>query len=239
MRPKVICHMISSVDGRLITNRWTPPAKGIDPSIRSGIYEQVASRLGGEGWIVGRKSMEPFTKGRASTAASARLPREAFVGTRRDCTLAVAVDPHGRLHYGASHAGDEHFVAVLGEQVSDAYLAELRADGVSYLFAGADGTDLGRAMEGLAGTFGVRTLLLEGGGLTNGHFLKAGLIDEISLIVAPAIDGLAGMPSIFEYVGAPGERPAAGRALRHTATETLEAGFVWLRYAVEPSPTGQ
>jgi riboflavin biosynthesis pyrimidine reductase len=32
-------------------------------------------------------------------------------------------------------------------------------------------------------------LLLEGGGKSNGSFLRAGLIDEISLAVCPAVDG--------------------------------------------------
>lgn len=26
MRPKIICHMITSIDGRLLTDRFTPPA---------------------------------------------------------------------------------------------------------------------------------------------------------------------------------------------------------------------
>ena len=49
------------------------------------------------------------------------------------------------------------------------------------------------------------------------------------------IDGLAGVPSIFEYVGAPDEKPADGRSLRHLATETLDGGTVWIRYTVEKS----
>jgi 5-amino-6-(5-phosphoribosylamino)uracil reductase len=91
-------------------------------------------------------------------------------------------------------------------------------------------------MDALGDSFGIRRILLEGGGRINGAFLKAGLIDEVSLLVAPAIDGLAGIPSIFEYVGGAEEQPAAGRSLRHVATETLEGGMVWLRYRVEPAP---
>ena len=121
--------------------------------------------------------------------------------------------------------------------MSDGYLAELRNDGVSCLFAGPDGHDLRRAMETLGESFGVRTLLLEGGGTINGAFLKAGLIDEISAVMYPGVDGLAGGPSIFEYAGEDGEKPAAGRSLRHLATEVLEGGIVWLHYRVEASPS--
>ena len=113
----------------------------------------------------------------------------------------------------------------------------MREDGVSYVFAGPDGHDLFRGLDAIGQAFDVGTLLLEGGGIINGAFLKAGLIDEISLLVSPAIDGLASVPSVFEYLGQPGETPAAGRALRHFHTETLEGGTVWLRYRVEEAPS--
>jgi riboflavin biosynthesis pyrimidine reductase len=127
---------------------------------------------------------------------------------------------------------------VLSGVTPDAYLAELREDGVSYLFAGPDGRDLAKAMDALGEMFGVETILLEGGASINGAFLKAGLIDEISVLIQPAVDGLAGVKSIFGYEGALGERPGARRALRHLQTETLEGGVVWLRYEVEDAPFG-
>ncbi|WP_286159037.1 dihydrofolate reductase family protein [Methylobacterium sp. Leaf456] len=125
---------------------------------------------------------------------------------------------------------------MLSEAVPDAYLAGLREDGVSYVFAGPDGRDLAKVMDALGGTFGVETLLLEGSAAVNGSFLKAGLIDEISVLIHLAVDGLAGVQSIFEYQGEPDELPGAGQALRHMSTEMLEGGMVWLRYAVEPKP---
>jgi 5-amino-6-(5-phosphoribosylamino)uracil reductase len=84
----------------------------------------------------------------------------------------------------------------------------------------------------LGAQFGLKTLLLEGGGVINGTFLKAGLIDEISLLIYPGIDGLSGVPSIFEYHGQSDERPASGQSLRHISTQTIEDGFIWARYLV-------
>jgi riboflavin biosynthesis pyrimidine reductase len=238
MRPRIICHMVSSIDGRLLADRWTPAAAGSSADIVHRTYEQVAARFEADGWIVGRKTMEDFAVGaaRAAQVVPGDL-RGTYVADRKGRDLAVAIDPHGKLHYGQDNAGGDHIVAVLGEQVPDAYLAELLEDGVSYLFAGPDGHDLRRAMDILGEAFGVKTLLLEGGGIINGAFLKAGLIDEISLLVYPGIDGLAGVPSIFEYAGTPGESPAAGRSLRHVATETLEGGMVWIHYRVERALT--
>jgi riboflavin biosynthesis pyrimidine reductase len=74
--------------------------------------------------------------------------------------------------------------------------------------------------------FGIETILLEGGGHINGAFLQERLIDEISLLVYPGKDGLAGVPSIFEFVGDANARPAAGQSLRHIAKETLSGGMV-------------
>jgi len=237
MRPRIICHMISSVDGRLLPLRWTPLLASTDAEERFGVYESTAARLDGDGWLIGRVSMEPYATGTPRTLPiPAGNLRQTFVAPHAQPQLAIALDPHGKLHYGCNGTDDEHFVAILSEQVSDAYLAELRADGVSYLFAGPQGNDLALAVETLGNTFGMQRLLLEGGGIINGHFLKAGLIDEISLLIYPGIDGLASVPSIFEYHGGPDELPAAGKALRHLATETLGNGTVWLRYEVVDAP---
>jgi riboflavin biosynthesis pyrimidine reductase len=116
------------------------------------------------------------------------------------------------------------------------YLAELREDGVSYIFAGPKGDDLALAMEQLGTVFGVKTLLLEGGGAINGSFLKRRLIDEFSTLIYPAVDGLAGVQSIVDYHGTEDERPGAGQALRLIGCETLEGGMVWLRHKVEDAP---
>jgi len=234
MRPEVICHMGSSIDGRQLADRWSAPAAGVDPTALRRHYDAVYQRLGADGWMVGRVTMTEFAHGTPRPPAT--LPgdlRATHVRDRNGRDVAVAIDPHGKLHYGQDHALGDHVIAVLGESVPDAYLAELRADGVSYLFAGPKGDDLHLAMARLGETFGLKRLVLQGGGRTNGAFLKAGLIDEFSVLIQPAVDGLAGVASIVDYHGGPDERPAAGRSLRHLSTETLDGGIVWLRYRVE------
>jgi riboflavin biosynthesis pyrimidine reductase len=240
MRPKIICHMVTSIDGRLHPSRFTAPASGIDAAVLRRHYDGVADGFKAEGWMVGRTTMQEIAKGAARPVAATRsFSRDTYRADRRNRNLAVAIDPHGKVHYGKDNALGDHVVAILGENVPDAYLAELREDGASYLFAGPDGRDMPKAMQTLHETFGVKTLLLEGGAATNGSFLKQGLIDEISVLIHPAIDGLAGVQTIFEYAGAADERPGDGQSLRHFATETLEGGMVWLRYAVEASPASR
>ncbi|MBX9649510.1 MAG: RibD family protein [Xanthobacteraceae bacterium] len=237
MRPYIICHMGTSIDGRLHPSRFTRAATGISQDVLRSHYEKVHDSFEADGWIVGRKTMSEMAKGTERSIVDApKVPREAHIAKPDGRKLAVAIDPSGRAHYGKDNVGGDHIVVVLGEQVSDAYLAELREDGVSYVFAGAKGDDLAGAMEQLASVFGARKLLLEGGGKINGAFLKHRLIDEFSTLIHPAVDGVAGTQSIVDYAGPEDDRPGAGQSLRLTHCETLEGGMVWLRHKVERSP---
>ena len=87
---------------------------------------------------------------------------------------------------------------MLTEQVPDAHLEALRAEGLSYLFAGKQELDLSLLLETLNRELGVKRLLLEGGGKANGSFLRAGLVDELSLTIVPAVDGAKGAPHVFD-----------------------------------------
>jgi riboflavin biosynthesis pyrimidine reductase len=240
MRPYIICHMGTSIDGRLHPSRFTRPAADVAAEALRLHYEAVHDRFEAEGWIVGRVTMAEMAKGRERpVAVAAPLTREPHLGNRNGRNFAIGIDPSGRVHYGKDNVGGDHVVAVLGEYVSDAYLTELREDGVSYIFAGPKGDDLPGSMAQLASLFGVKKLLLEGGGRINGAFLKHRLIDEFSTLIHPAVDGLAGAQSIVDYDGANGERPGLGQALRLIGCETLEGGMVWLRHRVEEAPAPQ
>jgi 5-amino-6-(5-phosphoribosylamino)uracil reductase len=234
MRPRIICHLVSSIDGRLLADRWTPsdadPIVGAVPSR----HERLGKRLAADGVIVGRSSLEAlsFVKAGESKSGPRRKPA-AYLAARKGRKLAVVIDPEGKLHYGSNDAEGSHIVAVLADGAPEDYLAALRAAGVSYLFAGADGQDLGGALAQIGEAFQVETLLLEGGGRLNSAFMNAGLIDEISLLVCPVIDDLPGGLNTGEYAGTLDDSPAAERSLRHLGTETLGAGLVWLRYEVE------
>ena len=228
--------MTTSIDGRLHPSRFTQAAAGVSADVIRSHYEKMYQGFETDGWIVGRKTMSEMAKGtERSIVAAPKVPREAHIADRKGRKLAVAIDPSGRVHYGKDNVGGDHVVAVLGGQVSDAYLAELRNDGVSYVFAGAKGDDLPLAMQQLASLFGARKLLLEGGGKINGAFFKHKLVDEFSTLIFPAVDGVAGTQSIVDYDGPEGDRPGAGQSLRLTHCETLEGGMVWLRHAVERS----
>ena len=60
---------------------------------------------------------------------------------------------------------------------------------IPYIFAGNTEIDVEEAPFKLRSYFGIKTLLLEGGSILNGAFQRAGVIDELSLVVDPVIGG--------------------------------------------------
>ena len=222
MKPRIICHMMSSLDGRTILSRW-----GQAPNTSE--YELTAATFGAQAWLCGRVTMEKdFTKGLAPDLrpVTAPLDRSDFVAESGAKSFAVAVDARGKLGWESGFIDDDHLVSILTEQVSDAYLAYLRRQGVSYLFAGTQEIDLELALEKLGRLFPIDTVLLEGGGHLNGSLLKAGLVDELSLLLYPVVDGAGTSAAMFEQGSAPG--PAApGKLL---SVEQRADGILWLRY---------
>jgi len=89
--------------------------------------------------------------------------------------------------------------------------------------------NLKRVLEKLRKEFGIKKLLLEDGGKINGSFLAAGLIDELSVLVAPIADGAIGTPSLFD--AREGKGPA--RHLKLVSFEKRTGDLLWLRYKVK------
>jgi len=83
------------------------------------------------------------------------------------------LDAKGKIAWGRADIGGDPIVVVLTEQVSDAHLAGLRKDGVSYIFAGRRELDLALALEILNRELGIKRLEVNGGGITNGAFLPS------------------------------------------------------------------
>ena len=53
-RPYIICHMLGSLDGKILSSRW--------PKIGNGnLFEKYGSQIAADGWIVGRKTMAEFS----------------------------------------------------------------------------------------------------------------------------------------------------------------------------------
>jgi riboflavin biosynthesis pyrimidine reductase len=229
MKPHVICHMVASLDGRIWSSRWRPSGT---PAAK--LFEPLHDQLAGDAWLVGRVTGREFAKGGDAYPVNpdARYPREPWFARRDAAAYGIVLDAHGKIAWARSDIGGDPIVVVLTERVADSHLAGLRGDGVSYIFAGEQALDLRLALDIVNRELGVKRLLLEGGGVANGEFLRAGLIDEISLVIAPAIDGAQGGPHVFDSTDA-SAAPLALRGMALQQCEVLEGGAVWLRYTLE------
>ena len=226
-RPRVICHMMASLDGRIVTHGWP-----LSPEGRRQ-YEEVHETYDAQGWLCGRVTMEEhFAQGTRSKLEIARehkgAPREDFVAPGEHDSFAFALDPQGKLAWKTNDIDGDHVVTILSERVSDDYLAFLRDRGVSYLLAGKRDVDLALALEKIATRFAVRTLMLEGGGNINGSMLRAGLIDEVSVLLAPVADGRMGTPAVFDVEG----NDVSPHRLELQSVEKRADGVLWLRYRI-------
>ena len=182
MKPHVICHMTASVDGRTLSSRWRP-----EGSMAGALFERLHDELAGDAWLIGRVTGQEFAKGKKPYPASTTetFPRQSWFARRDAKAYGVVLDADGKIVWGRSDIGGDPIVVVLSEKVSDAHLAGLRGEGVSYIFAGKSHLDLALTLEILNGELGIKRLLLEGGGGANGAFLRAGLVDELNSSVRP------------------------------------------------------
>lgn len=227
MKPHIVCLMVSSVDGRTLHSRWRPQSKSGD------VFERVHDTLEGDAWIIGRATGAEFAKGSGYPPTSdQRFPREPWFARRDADAYGVVLDAHGKIAWGRADIGGDPIVVVLTEAVSDAHLAGLRSEGVSYVFAGKSDIDLALTVEILARELGVERLLVEGGGTTNGTFLRAGLIDELHVVICPAVDGAKGAPSVFDSKEAGEDQCAPVEAMNLLGCDVLDGGAVHLRYAM-------
>lgn len=234
MRPYVICHMMGPLDGELLVDRWSP-STGRSSEELVAEYDRVHEALDGDAWIAGRAVGEEFAEGRPHPPKSVpAVTRPVHVARAGAEEYAVLIDQLGKLHWTGPETYGAPLVMVLGRDVPDAHLAELAADGISYVVSDGAEIDLGRTLEVLASDFGVRRLILEGGARTNAAFLKAGLVDEISLVLFPAIGGHSGSQTLFEA----GEDGLAERVrLTLDSAEVRPAGAVALQYRVTYQPS--
>lgn len=228
MKPHLTCLMVSSLDGRLGSER---SGEGAEEEIkaRGEAFEAAHDELGGDGWIIGRVTGAEMSKAAAHPPAEFSPPPRPHHFAKTDAdAYGIILDPSAKLHFDKPDIGGDHVVVLLGRDVADAHLAELHADGVSYVVSEGETIDLAATLELLNAELGVKKLLLEGGGGVNGSFLKAGLVDEVIVVIWPSINGLSAERTIFEA----GEDSLADLLTLELKECAAKDGVVRLRYAV-------
>ncbi len=226
MRPYIICHMVTSVDGRIDCSM-------VD-HISGDEYSSTLADLNCPVELEGRVTMEHYSAERGyfePPAGASPVGKPSVHIAVQSERYTVTVDTKGKLRWPSATINDAPLICIVSEQVTQAYLDTLKAQGISWICCGQERVSLPFAMEILYRDFGVRRLALLGGGLINGSFLKAELIDELSLLLAPGIDGRSGQPALMDgATDAPRFYPTQ---LELISVEPLPNGVVWLRYHID------
>ncbi|PKG22690.1 RibD family protein [Niallia nealsonii] len=237
-RPYIICHMLTSLDGKIIGDYLKVERAGDF----TDVYEKIHERYGTKAWMCGRVTMEEhFTFGHKLDLLYENIPsipRTDYVANKNAESYAIAVDPTGKLGWMENsieswneHRTDDHIVQVLTEQVSDAYLAHLKKIGISYIFGGKEQLNFTVVVQKLKKLFSIDKLMLEGGGFLNGSFLNEGLMDELSLILVPIADGASNSVTLFETSTFLNKPKPVNFFLKEV--EKLDDGGLWLKYVTK------
>lgn len=231
-RPYVICHMCITIDGKILGARWGRLPGGQDAG---QLFERTAASFSIPAWLVGTTTMKEFAgRNLPLPAAGGKLVRRDHVAAPGARSFAIGADAKGVLRFQRAEVGGDHVVLLVTEQVSDRYLAHLQSAGVSYLFCGRRVISLPTALRKSADKLKLRHLMLEGGGRFNGAMLRDRLVDEISQVIVPVVDGGAEVTSVFQIPGKAPRRAAA--TLRLLSRRALPGGVQWLRYRVAQPP---
>ncbi len=221
---------MSSVDGRLLPGRWTPPFDGTSPSELFKEYAAIGKSLETDAWLFGKATTrEAFPYKFMSKGEPVGESGKVFVGNRTSSRLFITIDPDADIFFTSNCLRGDNILVILGKNATNDYLASLEEKGVSYIVTD-DIRNLRKSLDLVREHFKIETVSLQGGGIIDGAMLAQGLINELSLVIYPGIDGLTTAPSIFEYLGHSEERPADGQALELISMEQMPHGIVWLRY---------
>lgn len=234
-RPYIICHMVMSLDGK-ITGAYMD-SSAAEYSFEE--YERINKFYAPQAWMNGRITVdENFTFNAVPKLEKDVLSVQHvdYAATTDAANYLVAVDPSGRLGWQQNYveyAGRPraHVIELLTDKVSDAYLVYLRQHKISYIFAGAEELDMALAVSKLKKLWGIERLKVSGGGILNWSFASAGLIDELSIVLAPVADGDANTPALFKRTDA---MPFNGSvSFKLKSAEPVSGGCVWLRYVAD------
>ena len=223
MRPYIISHMMMSVDGRIDCPMVA--------QISGEEYYTALNSLGVSSKLSGRvtaslecTAVSEETSGCAGSALSGESVRKEVDSEE----YTIVVDTHGRLRMSSGEADGHPLIVIMSEDVSEAHLEQLRMNHVSWIATGKGRIDLHRAMSILAESFGVKRLIIVGGGHINGGFLEAGLVDEVSVMMAPGIDGRKGETAVFDGCTWKGDSPY--RLKLNSVEQVPGTEVIWARY---------
>jgi 2,5-diamino-6-(ribosylamino)-4(3H)-pyrimidinone 5'-phosphate reductase len=220
MHPRVILHNQVSVDGRIDSIK-----------VDMGLFYGLASEWEADAMLAGSDTMLAAYQGVPEDDGSKPDTPQHEPGAGR--SLLVVPDSRGRLRHWSRMKREPWWrdaMALCSQATPRAYLQYLRQNDVDYVLAGEERVDFRLALAELRTRYGIETVQVDSGGTLNGVLLRAGLVDEVSLIVSPSLVGGTEAHSIYRAPELTSSEGVIGLKLIHL--ERVQADLVWLRYEV-------
>lgn len=235
-RPYIFCHMMTSLDGKIMGTYMETQEANVASNVFYNISFGKNPYYKHQGWLSGRITTDDnftFYEKPELDKNSPIVPPGDFIA-KKFTMYYVSIDPSGKLGWKSDTLTyidtTAHIIEVLTEKVSNDYKAFLRKLGISYIIAGKDTLDYEIVMKKLKTLFGIKMLMLGGGGILNWSFIQAGMCDEISIVIAPVADGSCKTPTLFTTKDGLTEDKPVSFQLKNV--EIKDGGSVWLRYLV-------
>ena len=235
-RPFIFCHMLTSLDGKIMGNYMEIP-EGVQAG--QEFYDIAFGKqpyYKHQGWLSGRVTTDDnftFYEKPSLDENAPVVPEGDFVARKSDMYY-VSIDLSGRLGWKSHILTYEDTVAdvieVLTSQTSNAYKAFLRKLGISYVIAGEGKLDYEILLSKLKELFGIEMLMLGGGAVLNWSFIQAGYCDELSIVIAPAADGSRDTQTLF--MTKENLTTDIAKGFKLLEVKVLKGDSVWLRYKV-------
>lgn len=220
-KPYIICHMMTSVDGR-IDCPMTAQLRGVED------YGKTLDALDVPTTVSGRVTaeLELAAPGTFKANSTDIYGQEGFSKQADAAGYEVVVDRQGKLLWQDAGGMRKPYLIITSEQVTKEYLQYLDEQHISWIACGKDRIDLARALEILAAEFHVERMGIVGGPAINTGFLDAGLLDEVSILMGAGIDGRAGMPAVFDGLN----HDHSVIHLKLIDVKKFDSDAVWIRY---------
>ena len=211
--------MMASIDGRIDC--------AMTEQIEGNSYYEALEALNLDATIEGKVTalMHYAQKGAFDNGDSPTVGADEFFKSHESNHWEAIVETQGSLLWPENDTPDR--LCILSQQTSRAYLDYLRGRGISYIVTGSDHVDLAHATALMQSEFGAERIGVVGGGHINGSFLHLGLLDEVSIVFGPAVDGREGFAAAFDGIEASHGHPFL---LHLKSVRQMDDDCVWLRY---------
>lgn len=100
MRAEVICHIMGSVDGRLLPQRWSAPFGDAAPGELFSDYAAIGRELSADAWMFGKvTTCEMFPERYVAESSDPTQSGRVHKGHRDSQRLFITVDPEADILY--------------------------------------------------------------------------------------------------------------------------------------------